>query len=53
MRRLLDQALARADSATLAGEDAEAALLRLVQGESQPRRPCGRALRPDRSRPAG
>ena len=33
MRRLLDQALARADSATLAGEDAEAALLRLVQGE--------------------
>jgi methylthioribose-1-phosphate isomerase len=33
VRRLLDQALARADAATLAGEDAEAALLRLVQGE--------------------
>ena len=33
LSRLLDQALARADAATLAGEDAEAALLRLVQGE--------------------
>ncbi len=31
--RLLDRALERADAATLAGEDAEAALLRLVQGE--------------------
>jgi methylthioribose-1-phosphate isomerase len=30
---LLDQALARADAATLAGEDAEAALLRLVRDE--------------------
>jgi methylthioribose-1-phosphate isomerase len=30
---LLDQALARADAATLAGEDAEAALLGVVQGE--------------------
>jgi methylthioribose-1-phosphate isomerase len=30
---LLDQALARADAATLAGEDAEAALQELVQGE--------------------
>jgi methylthioribose-1-phosphate isomerase len=33
LSQLLDQALARADAATLAGEDAEAALLRLVQGE--------------------
>jgi methylthioribose-1-phosphate isomerase len=33
MRRLLDQALARADAATLAGADAETAVLRLVQGE--------------------
>ena len=33
LSRLLDQALARADAATLAGEDAEAALLGLVQGE--------------------
>lgn len=31
--RLIEQALARADAATLAGEGAEAALLRLVQGE--------------------
>jgi methylthioribose-1-phosphate isomerase len=33
LSQLLDQALARADAATLAGEDAEAALLHLVQGE--------------------
>src|SRR3954462_2926842 len=33
VNRLLDRALTRADAATLAGEDAEAALLRLVQGE--------------------
>ncbi len=33
LTQLLDQALVRADAATLAGEDAEAALLRLVQGE--------------------
>ncbi|MEO7908695.1 MAG: hypothetical protein ABIV47_03490 [Roseiflexaceae bacterium] len=33
LNRLLDQALARADATTLAGEDAEAALLRLVQSE--------------------
>jgi methylthioribose-1-phosphate isomerase len=33
MSLLLDQALARADAATLSGEDAEAALLRLVQAE--------------------
>jgi methylthioribose-1-phosphate isomerase len=33
LSRLLDQALPCADAATLAGEDAEAALLRLVQGE--------------------
>jgi methylthioribose-1-phosphate isomerase len=31
--RLLEQGLARADAATLAGEDAEQALLRFVQGE--------------------
>jgi len=34
MSRLLEQALVRADTATLAGEDAEVALLRVVQGES-------------------
>jgi methylthioribose-1-phosphate isomerase len=33
LTRLLDQALARADAATLAGADAAAALLNLVQGE--------------------
>jgi len=33
MSLLIEQALARADAATLAGGDAEAALLRLVQGE--------------------
>lgn len=33
LNRLLEQALVRADAATLAGEDAEAALLRLMQGE--------------------
>ena len=31
--RLLDQALARADAATMAGENAEAALLHMLQGE--------------------
>jgi methylthioribose-1-phosphate isomerase len=33
LNRLLDQALVRADAATLAGEDSEAALLGLVQSE--------------------
>jgi methylthioribose-1-phosphate isomerase len=33
LSELLDQALARADAATVAGEDAEAALLRLVRDE--------------------